>query len=94
MGLSWHIPHVLDHASCCVQVLLSYGNKGNAELLLGYGFVQPVNPHDTVRIGDMTHLAQDAAARGLLRPHWPPGSLQAEALDDFGAVSLFPSVVP
>ncbi|KAK9826238.1 hypothetical protein WJX74_001894 [Apatococcus lobatus] len=70
------------------EVLLSYGNKGNAELLLGYGFVQPGNPHDTVRIGDMTHLAQDAAARGLLRPHWPPGSLQTEALEEFGAAQM------
>ena len=77
---------LIEH--CCLQVLLSYGSKSNAELLLGYGFVQPGNPHDSVRIGDMTHLAQDAAARGLLRPHWPPGSLPTEALEEFGAVSL------
>ncbi|KAK9865760.1 hypothetical protein WJX84_006773 [Apatococcus fuscideae] len=70
------------------EVLLSYGSKPNAELLLGYGFVQPGNPHDAFRISAMTVLVQDATARGLLRPHWPPGSLPDDALEGFGLAQI------
>ena len=70
------------------QVLLSYGSKPNAELLLGYGFVQPDNPHDAIRITDMGLQAEAVAAGGHLRPHWPPGSLPSAALEHFGDVRL------
>jgi hypothetical protein len=39
---------------CCPkagdELTISYGEKGNEELLLLYGFAQPQNPHETLML--------------------------------------------
>jgi hypothetical protein len=40
--------------ACCPkageELTISYGDKGNEELLLLYGFAQPQNPHETLMV--------------------------------------------
>lgn len=49
ISLVHHLP-ISDHS---VEIFNNYGPKGNPELLLGYGFVIPDNPDDTIvlRVG-------------------------------------------
>lgn len=50
------------------QVFNNYGAKSNESLLLGYGFVIPSNPDDTVVLqlgGVPSHIAKRVAAKGL-----------------------------
>ena len=56
------------------EVFNNYGPKGNGELLLGYGFCSPNNPHDTVALALKTPV--DGLQAGLRSLH--PGFFTEE----------------
>lgn len=45
--------HVHAVIECNVQVFISYGDKSNDNLMLGHGFSEDDNPHDTFSIASL-----------------------------------------